>query len=132
MRSKLLEGFFVVPRHKDGVYNKEQAKTRKSMLEAGFSIDSENEVYVMEGYGAYCQNIDGDIVSIDELLCKIGPSGTQMYSNVSRLIKEKGAEFVIGPAAPGGWMNNYDSQGLYCKNYKELIEKEKQQEAAER
>lgn len=92
------------------------------MEKAGFTIDRENEIYVMEGFGAFKSNVDKQIKTIDDLRNYTDEIlGTNPYSEIVRLIDEEGYEFILGPGAPNG----SGAPGLYCKNYKEIIEKEK-------
>ena len=95
------------------------------MERAGFTIDKENGVYVMEGFGAFKSNVDKEITSIDDLreyydkTLKSNP-----YDEVIRLMDEEGYDFVLGPGAPGKDGVVFGT-GLYCRNYKEIIEKQK-------
>ena len=95
------------------------------MVQAGFTIDKENGIYVMEGFGAFKHNVDKEITSIDDLreyydeILKSNP-----YDEVIRLMDEEGYDFVLGPGAPAKNGVVY-GPGLYCRNYKEIIEKQK-------
>ena len=95
------------------------------MQNAGFIIDKQNDVYVKKGLGAYKTNIDEEISSIedlrnyyDELFSK------NPYDDIIKLIDEEGYDFIIGPGAPANDGVVYGN-GLYCKNYKEIIENQK-------
>lgn len=90
-------------------------------------IDKENDVYVDEHMGAVVGNVDVFVKSIDELekyndkKTKINPY--QKYLDM----RDKGYNLVIGtpfPAEHGGAGRN--QRGVYCKNYLEMVEKEKQ------
>lgn len=98
-------------------------REENAMMErAGFTIDRENAIYVREGFGAFHSNVDERIQSIDDLRSYTDKFlGTNPYSEIVRLIDEEGYEFVLGPGSPDG----LGLPGLYCKNYKEIIEKEK-------
>lgn len=98
-------------------------REENAMMErAGFTIDRENAIYVREGFGAFHSNVDERIQSIDDLRSYTDKFlGTNPYSENVRLIDEEGYEFVLGPGSPDG----LGLPGLYCKNYKEIIEKEK-------
>ena len=95
------------------------------MEQAGFTIDRENGIYVMEGFGAFRTNVDKEITSIDDLrefydeILKDNP-----YNEVIRLMDEEGYDFVLGPGTPARNGIVY-GPGLYCRNYKEIIEKQK-------
>jgi len=98
-------------------------------IKIGFKPDKKNNVYILEGFGALKCNIDASIKTIVDLknykdkTLKINP-----YLDVLPLI-EQGYEFVIGPAFPDVNGRVCDSSvGLYCKNYLEIMEKEKQTE----
>lgn len=98
-------------------------REENAMMErAGFTIDRENAIYVREGFGAFHSNVDERIQSIDDLRSYTDKFlGTNPYSEIVRLIDEEGYEFVLSPGSPDG----LGLPGLYCKNYKEIIEKEK-------
>ena len=103
-------------------YPVDPREENEMMERAGFTIDRENAIYVMEGYGAFRSNVDEKIQTIDDLRnYKDEILGTNPYSEIVRLIDEEGYEFVLGPGSPNG----LGLPGLYCKNYKEIIEKEK-------
>ena len=103
-------------------YTVDPREENEMMERAGFTIDRENKIYVMEGYGAFRSNVDKKIQTIDDLRSyKSELSGTNPYSEIVRLIDEEGYEFVLGPGSPKG----SGCPGLYCKNYKEIIEREK-------
>lgn len=95
------------------------------MVKAGFIIDSENDVYVIPGYGAYRTNVENEIESIDDLRTyrdKFSKYNT--YQEEVELMDKEGYEFVLGPGAPASNGKVY-GKGLYCKNYKEIAEREK-------
>ena len=97
-------------------------KEKKKMEEAGFKIDRENDIYVREGFGAFKTNVNKKIQTIEDLRNYTDEkSGTNPYAEIVRLIDEEGYEFVLGPGSPNG----LGCPGLYCKNYKEIIEREK-------
>lgn len=98
-------------------------REENAMMErAGFTIDRENAIYVREGFGAFYSNVNEKIQSIDDLRSYTDKLlRTNPYSEIVRLIDEEGYEFVLGPGSPDG----LGLPGLYCKNYKEIIEKEK-------
>lgn len=98
-------------------------REENAMMErAGFTIDRENAIYVREGFGAFYSNVNEKIQSIDDLRSYTDKLlRTNPYSEIVRLIDEEGYEFVLGPGSP----NDLGLPGLYCKNYKEIIEKEK-------
>lgn len=90
-----------------------------------FDVDEDCDVYVMSGYGAFMENIDVKIEKIDDLH-KYTDKKTKKnpYQWVLDL-KEDGYDLVVGTAFPeifGGVKRG--SVGLYCKNYKEIAEKE--------
>ena len=70
-------------------------------------------------------NVDTEITSIDDLrefydeILKDNP-----YNEVIRLMDEEGYDFVLGPGTPARNGIVY-GPGLYCRNYKEIIEKQK-------
>lgn len=97
----------------------------ESMINAGFTIDRENAIYVREGFGAFKSNVDKKIKTIDDLRSYTDKLvGKNPYSEIVRLIDEEGYEFVLGPGAPDSSGNDLGLTGLYCKNYKEIIEKQ--------
>lgn len=95
------------------------------MEKAGFTIDRENGIYVMEGFGAFKSNVNKEITSIDDLREYYDKTlRSNPYDEDIRLMDEEGYDFVLGPGAPG--KNGVVSGlGLYCRNYKEIIEKQK-------
>lgn len=97
----------------------------EKMLQAGFTIDRINKIYIKEGFGAFKTNISDDIQELDDLrrYCD-GQIQTNPYSEIVRLMDEEGYEFVLGPEAPLG-KGNAPKKGLYCKNYKEILERQK-------
>lgn len=102
-------------------YPVDPREENEMMERAGFTIDRENGIYVREGFGAFKSNVNEKIQSIDDLRSYTDKLlGTNPYSEIVRLIDEEGYEFVLGPGSPDGL-----GLGLYCKNYKEIIEKEK-------
>lgn len=103
------------------MYPVDPREENEMMEKAGFTIDRENSIYVREGFGAFRCNVDKKIKTIDDLR-SYEENGTNPYSEILRLIDEEGYEFVLGPGAPNGLLGDL---GLYCKNYKEIIEKEK-------
>lgn len=94
------------------------------MEQAGFTIDRENGIYVREGFGAFRTNVDKGITSIDDLKnCYDELLGKNPYGEIIRLMDEEGYDFVLGPGAPVE--KAVSGPGLYCKNYKEILEKQK-------
>lgn len=94
-----------------------------------FQIDAENDVYFITGYGAFKNNIDMKVKSVEELKNFMDKKTKEKpYAYLSEL-EEKGYKFVIGPAfpKPNGAIGK-NSVGLFCKNYLEMIEKEQQNE----
>ena len=76
----------------------------------------------MEGFGAFRQNVEKQIKTIDDLRSyKDSILRTNPYSEIVRLIDEEGYEFVLGPGAPDA----SGRPGLYCKNYKEIARKQR-------
>lgn len=108
-------------------------KEHRRMKEAGFSIDEENYVYTREGYGAFKTNVDSSIKTIDDLrsyyddILECNP-----YEEIISLMDEEGYEFVLGPGAPDMNGNDTGLPGLYCKNYKEIIERQKTEKREDR
>ena len=47
------------------------------------------------------------------------------YEEIIKLMDEEGYEFVLGPGAPDMRGNDIGLPGLYCRNYKEIIERQK-------
>ncbi|MCI9063119.1 MAG: hypothetical protein HFJ17_00700 [Clostridia bacterium] len=103
------------------------AEDNARMEKAGFTIDRENGIYKKEGYGAYRSNIDAQIKNIDDLRTYYDEiCGGNPYEEIVRLMDEEGYEFVLGPAAPSISGKIDDSFiGVYCKNYLEIIERQK-------
>ena len=100
-------------------------KENETMEQAGFIIDRENEVYVMEGLGAFMSNITDDIQEIDDLRTfEDSRLHNNPYREIVRLMDEEGYEFVLGPGAPLG-IGSLPKKGVYCKNYREIAEKQK-------
>lgn len=100
-------------------------KENETMKQAGFIIDRENEVYVMEGLGAFMSNITDDIQEIDDLRTyEDSRLHNNPYREIVRLMDEEGYEFVLGPGAPLG-IGSLPKKGVYCKNYREIVEKQK-------
>lgn len=99
-------------------------KENETMKQAGFIIDRENEVYVMEELGAFMSNITDDIQEIDELREYEDKLHNNPYREIVRLMDEEGYELVLGPGAPLG-IGSLPKKGLYCKNYREIVEKQK-------
>lgn len=97
-------------------------KKNIAMQKAGFIIDKENAIYVMEGFGAFSSNVHESIKTIDDLRNFIDKNlGKNPYTEIVRLMDEEGYEFVLGP----GSSNGGGVLGLYCKNYKEIIKQQK-------
>ena len=95
----------------------EVAEEQFRYMKAGFTIDEENDVYVYPGYGAFASNMDGDIQTIEDL--------TRNNAYRRKQMQEEGYEYILGPAAPTGSGYIPDCHGLYCKNYLEIVEREK-------
>lgn len=95
------------------------------MEQAGFIIDRENGIYIREGYGAYKTGVDMSIKTMEDLrkyydeMLKLNP-----YKEIIKLMDEEGYEFVLGPGAPSANGKVY-TNGLYCKNYREILERQK-------
>lgn len=104
----------------DNGYELEKEHIR--MMQAGFIIDNENNVYVKREYGAWKSNIQ-NVESIKDLIdYKDEILDTNPYSEiVDQMLEEY--EYVIGPAAPAR-SGEVIGKGLYCKNYKEIAERE--------
>lgn len=104
----------------DNGYELEKEHIR--MMQAGFIIDNENNVYVKREYGAWKSNIQ-NVESIKDLIdYKDEILDTNPYSEIVDQMLE-GYEYVIGPAAPAR-SGEVIGKGLYCKNYKEIAERE--------
>ena len=100
----------------------ELEKEHIRMMQAGFIIDKENNVYVKREYGAWKANIQ-NVESIKDLIdYKDEILGTNPYSEIVDQMLE-GYEYVIGPAAPAR-SGEVIGKGLYCKNYKEIAKRE--------
>ena len=92
------------------------------MKKAGFKIDSEHDVYVKEGYGAWKTNVDSSIKTIEDLVNYYEPFLEKyIYKEEAEEIKQ-GYEYVIGPGAPIN-TSAVCGNGLYLRNYKEIAEK---------
>lgn len=77
------------------------SKENSIMEKAGFTIDTKNGVYVMEGFGAFKTNVNPKIKSIEDLREYYDEVlGTNPYDEVIRLMEEEGYNFVLGPGAP--------------------------------
>ncbi len=95
-------------------------RVRVMMLNAGFSIDYENDVFVKKTYGAYMENIPQKITKIEDFNKYYDHyTGKNQYKEILDLI-DIGYQFVIGPGAPL-FNGKIYGNGLYCKNYKEFI-----------
>ena len=100
----------------------ELEKEHIRMMQAGFIIDNENNVYVKREYGAWKSNIQ-NVESIKDLIdYKDEILDNNPYSEIVDQMLE-GYEYVIGPAAPAR-SGEVIGKGLYCKNYKEIAERE--------
>ena len=104
----------------------ELEKEHIRMMQAGFIIDNENNVYVKRKYGAWKSNIQ-NVESIKDLIdYKDEILDTNPYSEIVDQMLE-GYEYVIGPAAPAR-SGEIIGKGLYCKNYKEIVQRQKEQQ----
>lgn len=92
---------------------------KKLMQEAGFSVDEKNDIYIKESYGAYMCSIPEKITTIEQLRNK----EFQGKYNIVLALTEQGYKLVIGPGVPG-IDRKIMGKGLYCENYKEIIERE--------
>ena len=134
-----MKNFKSVEDNVDAYRNKRLVKNKQGKLEKKtdtshfvsslmqFKVDAEYDVYVMKGYGAFIDNLDVKIEKIDDLK-KFTDKKTKKnpYQWVIALIEE-GYDIVVGGAFPS--MNGSvksNSVGLYCKNYKDIAEKENQ------
>ena len=92
----------------------------------GFKVDNALDAYILEGFGIFLQNIPAEIENINNLLSYTLKDGTILYGDYKKYI-DKGFNFAIGPAFPSKAGTDISSvcSGLYCKNYLEMIEKEK-------
>ncbi len=108
----------------------EKNRSHSEALKSGFVVDETYDVYVKEGYGAFCFNISRTIKRVDDLITfyddvlKCNP-----YHKVVDLMR-KGYKFTFGPAFPmtNGEVSNL-CVGLYCKNFVEMKEKENAKQA---
>ena len=101
-------------------------KSHNSAFNMGFKVDNELDAYILESFGVFLQNIPAEIKNINDLLSYTLKDGSLLYGYYKKYI-DKGFNFAIGPAFPsmaGTDISNFYS-GLYCKNYLEMIEKEK-------
>lgn len=98
----------------------------KRMRKNGFKIDQENDVYVRKGYGAWIFNVDDSINTIEDLFNFKDEFGNKWYKDRIITLLDEGYDLVIGP---GATTNNSEicGKGLYCKNYREIAERKKQE-----
>lgn len=99
-------------------------RSHNSALNMGFKVDNVLDVYILDNFGVFLQNIPVEIKNINDLLSYTLIDGTFLYKYYEKYI-DKGFNFVIGPAFPsldGKNISNVYS-GLYCKNYLEIIKK---------
>ncbi len=109
---------------------KELLEEHKRMKKKGFTIDSEYDVYVREGYGAWKTNVDSSIKTTEDLVAYYEPILKKyIYKEEAEEMKQ-GYEYVIGPGAPADNGIVYGN-GLYLRNYKELAEKINKEETKE-
>ena len=101
----------------------ELQKESDAMGLAGYTVDEKNNVYLLDGYGAFCMNIDESIKTIKDLKnYTFGRDKKKLYEEYIKQMEDFGIEYVIGPAAPVKGNNITGSNGLYCKNYEKVAE----------
>ena len=83
----------------------------------GFEIDLENNIYIKKGFGAFIGNFKTSIKSFNDL-----NDYTSFHEHLNTILKKEG-KLVIGPAAPNVYGLVSNCVGLYCLNYKEILEK---------
>ena len=94
-----------------------------------FKVDVEHDVYTLTGYGAFLDNIDQKIKTIDDLKQFTDQKTKKNPYQWVFDLQEDGYNIVVGSAFPsmvGSLKSN--SVGLYCKNYKEIAKRENQLE----
>lgn len=82
----------------------------------GFKIDTINDCYIKEGYGAYMGTLP--INNTEELKEYLNMPYYQNFIS-------KGYHIVVGPPALNEQTHKISGLGLYCKNYEEIIETKK-------
>ena len=103
--------------------------SHKAAMLCGFSVDVGLDVYTYQDLGAFVTNIGENITSIEDMfnqydeVLKCNP-----YHNILDMMKQ-GYEFCLGPAFPNknGYINDH-LVGLYCKNYIDMEQEDKQLE----
>lgn len=97
------------------------------MIESlGFKRDLENDVMVLDGYGAFMQNLCSDVKCLQDLNRK--DLKFSEWDNCFYDLQEEGWQLVLGPGVPEKGATAETALqyfGLYCKNYLEIAQKEK-------
>lgn len=98
--------------------------SHSAALEMGFKMDKENDVYVLDDFGAFVDNVSYTIATIEDM--------EKAYDEVLKCnplhkileMQKHGYEFCIGPSFPlaSGAKHKY-LVGLYCSNYEYMIQK---------
>lgn len=86
--------------------NNELAEENDNMRKAGFVPNSDLDCYIVEDYGAFMGNVEGNVEQANGL-------GEFWQEYI-----DKGYELVLGPPAPP----LKDGYGVFCKNYLELVD----------
>src|SRR5574344_513937 len=117
-----------IPFGKNGIWDmyiygnsEELKKEQNRFLNSGLTIDEEKNLYYLEGYGAFINNVDNDINTVDEMLNKVTSTGNLYQYGAYRYFDAQGYKFVIGPGIQDEY-GKVNKKGLYCSNYKEILE----------
>ena len=118
----------VITRDGNGIKIKKDVSHFVSKL-LRYDIDKENDVYVLNGYGAFKTNIDDKVEKIADLKkFKDAKTKNNPYQDILDLIEE-GYDLIVGPAFPNADGSISKTKvGIYCKNYLEMVEKLKQED----
>lgn len=96
----------------------------KKSIQSGLTVDEEFEIFVRDSYGAVYRDCPKKVVE--------NPTAAQRllgYKSVGEAYPSEvveGAELVIGPGASIHGLEH--DRLIYCRNYKEMIEKRKSKE----
>ena len=102
---------------------------QNKFLESGLIVDSECDVFVLPGYGAFfyntkCKTIEEEIIS-----CKEMPPimNYHVYVPQEELLDyiDKGYDFVLGPPIKIFDNDNKSLNGVYCTNYNKTLVKKR-------
>lgn len=95
-------------------------KEWERMREHGLMPDEANDLYYLEGYGAYMGNIDAEISEVEDLFAYIAKGTDQNPYEFYRDYATEGYLLTIGPGAPAD-NGIVSGKAVYCENYLDLL-----------